>query len=659
MNPTSHVMENMGENASDTTLDDIVTWELGHVATDPRAQNLHQDIKESIDPPPMENSWEDYDPICTESKHIDFGPTNPFYQWCLTTKCYALEPGKDKKNKISAEEWTHVLQDGSFGGGLIIPKELHTKFLKAYFMALRSNLRMYVNERKTRIFRLLCDLDFKVDNPLSENDIIQYGRDFIKVVKTFYPLATNNQRFDLMIHKTLPQQGKTGVHMYMPFLYVNIEQALYIREALVNYFKKEYSNHNFKTDWESIVDEDIYGAKRTLRLLGSRKTEVCNCTKTIGQKPATKRIQPNPGCYFCGGRGKYDINRKYHVTAWIINHQVFNIQQGCCQEAEKCCLKMSSDHECLQRYCCHKKRDCWQKICQINHPDYTEIYIRDQFYTFYELCSVRTDMVETSSDFIIPAYTLIDIKSLDNEAKKPRKSSAATIPRGLKVNNSNKVFLNQFGEQWRMIETFITSDKWEWYKFYKDFTIREIFTNDKQSFYIINIQGNDAKYCQNVGRHHSHNHIYFYIDPEGFQQRCYSSSEKFDATQGSCKTFKSKKIYISAELKACLFPFKKFIAPHLLEESDKMFYINDRLAYLKEKIIRYEEHQGESENDQKEPIFKRVPKKRKPRQDVPSSSSVATSSTPMDLINQLQRQLSTTGTLTANDINKLLSQFKN
>ena len=82
-------------------------------------------------------------------------------------------------------------------------------------------------------------------------------------------------------------------------------------------------------------------------------------------------------------------------------------------------------------------------------------------------------------------------------------------------------------------------------KEYNNCTIKDMLVNNKQSDYLITLTETNSycKYCQNVKRMHSKNHIYWILNSNGLYQKCHSETKNKDGK--SCADYSSKPISIS------------------------------------------------------------------------------------------------------------------
>ena len=92
---------------------------------------------------------------------------------------------------------------------------------------------------------------------------------------------------------------------------------------------------------------------------------------------------------------------------------------------------------------------------------------------------------------------------------------------------------------------------------FNELVVTSVLKSSKASnSYLVNVSGLNCTYCQNVGRCHRSNRIYFVVTPDGVAQRCHDTSETLEADMkyGLCKDYTSSKMKITSSLTNLLFP---------------------------------------------------------------------------------------------------------
>jgi hypothetical protein len=166
---------------------------------------------------------------------------------------------------MSIERWrvpnghaTHVLMDG---GILFVPTEETLEFYQACVDAIISGTKLYVVEQKTELFKFFVDLDYKAQEKLKDEDLLQ----FCSIIHE--ALGTSSR---CLIARARPRPVadgliKSGVHIHWPDLVVTRTQALHFRSKIILNLSQD-----FAFDWDRVIDASVYGGSG-LRMLWSHK----------------------------------------------------------------------------------------------------------------------------------------------------------------------------------------------------------------------------------------------------------------------------------------------------------------------------------------------------------------------------------------------------
>jgi hypothetical protein len=151
---------------------------------------------------------------------------------------------------------THVLMDG---GILQVPYEQLEEFYVECVHAIRTGTKLYVVEQKTDVFKFFVDLDFKNEEALPNDAIIELAHVMHAVV----------QKGRCCIARAAPRPVdgliKTGVHFHWPDVYVTKTEALALRTRILLELPDD-------PEWSRRIDASVYGGSG-LRMLWSHKRE--------------------------------------------------------------------------------------------------------------------------------------------------------------------------------------------------------------------------------------------------------------------------------------------------------------------------------------------------------------------------------------------------
>jgi hypothetical protein len=515
-----------------------------------------EDMIESImDDPEMQKR------ICINRvKNVERMSTNcNVYKFLQEGKRFAKYKEDTTKKVITqpANTWTHLIMSGEFGGGFKLDQteENEREFLYNYARDIKNGVIHYIIEKRTTFFHFHMDFDIKRKIPIPPTDeekhVLILMSDMVECVKKFYPSTTSISRFDVVVCY-FSANNKIGIHPLFPNLIVNTSQAMDIRNYLVSYFISKYGDMaGIQNSWEEILDTSIYDANG-LRLVGSHKTEVCPDCKQSGLRKRTYSQQQQqqqqqqqhdiPVCDRCNGHMKLDGGRQYMPKYYLRDGKIH----------EEWTRKVRRGLDIIIRDDTGKKR------------------------AVIELCSIRCPLInESSSGFAIVNEQMIRSTTITPRPQSPRESLYRQIDteygtykmpeedfKGM-AKWKQKQFISPNSEIFRLLQDYIHSKSFPSY--WRNLHIHNIFTNSKQSFYIMNIRGEGQRYClNNRNGNHKSNSIYFYITSEGMYQRCFCSCQTTENRKhGMCENFSSDKITLPTRIENLLFPSSQSKIGHL------------------------------------------------------------------------------------------------
>lgn len=151
---------------------------------------------------------------------------------------------------------THVLMDG---GILQVPYEQLEEFYVECVHTVRLGKKIYVVEQKTDVFKFFVDLDYKSQEALPDEAILELATMMHNVVK--------KGRCCIARAAPRPVEGlvKTGVHFHWPDVYVTRSEALALRTRILLELPDD-------PEWSRRIDASVYGGSG-LRMLWSHKRE--------------------------------------------------------------------------------------------------------------------------------------------------------------------------------------------------------------------------------------------------------------------------------------------------------------------------------------------------------------------------------------------------
>jgi hypothetical protein len=428
---------------------------------------------------------------------------------------------------------THVAMNG---GEFYIPAgPEEDAFLEAYAKCLLAGHRMYLVEQfkcpwTPPCFRLFVDLDFKQLKGITERGIEAASTVCSKTVKKFFPTVDSHTIVASTTYKddnsmkdssgNVVPLVKTGVHLYWPKHFVTPMQALHIRESIIADLTEAFGTRAEPSmnQWDDVVDESVYpkstgGGGSGLRMIGSCKTKNCGTCKGLG-----KLKIDGSKCTTCFGIRKVDDmdnsgrpGRPYMMLCVL--RAVQAVPGGPAGGPGGPIIERALDLEKQYKASMHS-------------------LVLDT--------KIRTTLTENTLDngFELPAGAPLHIATAKRRAnrmegsKKGERHMDPTDPLHLEM---QKIVRESFGQ------------------LYSGVVVKRATKGSKQ--YTINVTGQNCRYCQNIGREHVSNNIFFVITKDGISQRCFDTGSLTpEMRHGICKDYVSGCVPLSASAQNRLWP---------------------------------------------------------------------------------------------------------
>ena len=486
---------------------------------------------------------------------------SPFRKWMVANKFFT----RDKT-------YTHLLLNG---GKINIPECENKNFLKYYSQDIENSNPNFICEVRTDVFKFYIDLDFLYVNEISDNEIIFYTYNIQRILDYIIDNSSTNKNISKCVvclsqPSTKKNLIKMGVHLMFPNLLVNKETALLIRNIIVEYFKNTfYSNEYIK--WDEIIDETVY-KQNGLRMLGSSKIEKCvSCKNKKGE------------CLKCYGTKKIDVNR-YYTAKYIIKENniyylIYNKNSKYLNHYNKIENLFNFKNKLNDYFIDFEKK--------INNKYYNELEISfknfeikkkiKSFEDIINLVSIRTytNFIYDLKEYEFPCW-IREIICNNNET--PEKNQLTPVQNNFlcKIKRNNdfknlnvKEVISINSDKGNTIINLIKTS----YPVYKNEIFKEILFMG--NYYIIST---NSKYCMNVEREHSGNHIYFIIDNYKLYQKCFSLKISDDQKNGSCRDYHSKPKMLNKYMKNYLFNSEEIIYSIKTINNEKKEILDDNFT---------------------------------------------------------------------------------
>lgn len=200
---------------------------------------------------------------------------------------------------------SNISMDGWKGGKLHVSPNEYDVFLSNYAAGLDRGEKLYMIELRTSpFFKWHADLDMMMKDHINIDVIIEYVKVIQAVIKDYLGIEGKN-KLKLLALATEPMHKndgiKHGLHIIAPNITVTVEDCIEIQKRCVENLKQRDIPIN---GWEDAFDTSVYKGSG-LRMLGSRKIEVCKCKE-------------KEGCELCKKTHKIDVGRQYEVS-FVLN----------------------------------------------------------------------------------------------------------------------------------------------------------------------------------------------------------------------------------------------------------------------------------------------------------------------------------------------------
>lgn len=452
-------------------------------------------------------------------------------KWLIQNK-YRTDPKDGTK-------MSHLLLNG---GKLFIPQEQHKQFLKLYSKDIILGNNQYISEVRTDIFKYYVDIDFYDYHELSIEQIRELTRDIQNAIKPFIEeqLDTYKRRVLVCVCNESSKKEengkvyiKTGLHLHWPDIYLNSQQAMIFRSAILQYLENKNGPRE-DNPWEEIIDESVYKGSG-LRMKGSRKAKPCKaCKGKRGKKEE---------CLQCLATGKVDEGRVYSLK-FILDG--FNNEE----------MKLYKE-------------------------------LKNNFYNIVKETSIKT--FEDKPNIELKNYPeWFDMSKFKSKKSKKKKTKNNYIKSPVERFEEHSEFgfrkkLSQDDKRYIELLTFLNI----WLPKEYNGPLEQVelyYCGDKKPFYVMNTRNH---YCMNKGDEHGSNHIYFYINQEEILQKCFSD-KLGENNETKCCDFSYKIVKLTDKLKRLLYP-EKF---EDMEYSKYKLKTNKLIKGLKmqKKVIEYKKY---------------------------------------------------------------------
>lgn len=219
----------------------------------------------------------------------------PLRKWILSNKFF-IKSSEPKEKKVDA---THYLLDG---GIWKVPLNQYTEFLRLLSVDLQNGEKYYISENRSKIFRLICDLDFFDDAQITLKQVERVVLKLQEVISEYFSdqnviICSSDTKLKVIDEI---EYTKSGFHLVWPKIWITAEHAKELRIKFIEKMIEHFGQRHLVNTWEEVVDLAVY-EDNGLRMIGCRKIVPCKYCKR----------ESRSSCTTCNGSGKIDEDRRY------------------------------------------------------------------------------------------------------------------------------------------------------------------------------------------------------------------------------------------------------------------------------------------------------------------------------------------------------------
>jgi hypothetical protein len=314
---------------------------------------------------------------------------------------------------------------------------------------------------------------------------------------------------------------KTGVHFSWPNFFVTQKQMLDIRESVLAKLLESFGgrtapNYN---PWEDVIDDAPYNRKGPntgsgLKMIGSFKCKQCHeCKFSKADKTYISTIT-NAKCKTCDGHGNLeDRDVKGRGRPYMLLCVLGGPSKSYSRD-----LDSEADYK----------------------SSFEKLVFDTKTRTFLE----EFDEVEPENGFVLPSGAPVYLGM--TTGKRRQKGPAGLLAPTVRGDHEVVPTSPAHAELQTIIREAFGSH-------YAQVVVNKVFKGSKR--YKVNVSGPNSHYCQNIGREHRSNRIYFEITVDGIVQRCLDNGDLTpEMKHGRCQEYASSRIVLSARSLAILWP---------------------------------------------------------------------------------------------------------
>lgn len=161
----------------------------------------------------------------------------------------------------------------SFAGGKwSVPQELEGALLQKYALKLRAGERLHLNEMRTPLFNMFCDLDWRTPDAVAEGAQLEVATFLAQQVFLVWELDAAVEAVVCRRDASREQDGrwKGGMHVFWPEVKTDAATAQAFRRTAAERCRERFGEALLAAPWSTVVDDSVYHGSG-LRMVYSHK----------------------------------------------------------------------------------------------------------------------------------------------------------------------------------------------------------------------------------------------------------------------------------------------------------------------------------------------------------------------------------------------------
>eukprot|EP00742_Colponemidia_sp_Colp-10_P011212 GILJ01012428.1.p1 GENE.GILJ01012428.1~~GILJ01012428.1.p1 ORF type:complete len:527 (-),score=62.28 GILJ01012428.1:89-1669(-) len=459
----------------------------------------------------------------------------------LRKQGYVLPSKARKGEPADKREQTHL---SLIGGKYCVPEDQEDTFLTFLCRDMASEIKHFMVERRTPVFRFFLDMDFlrTFDAvPFDDKMILDYVARVQEVVRKYYPslsaaeleviVSLNTPRSEKHQIKDGVEYKKVGVHLIWKNIFLTDKEALQIRAHLVEYFTQHVVRQHGFIPWEDVFDRSVLDGNG-LRMIKNFKTKPC----PNGDVKTHEAF--NTQCDYGCQNAKLPEQNVYWPK-WVVDGNGVPVPTDPLVANKNVDTTLELVMKAT-RIRCSLTEPSPPVLIPEGAPPFEPSGRMLQAEGKQRKTKRKLEMI--LDDNFKPALGEVSHRTTEDNKSVARLEKQydylPATPQSAIIHNEIQTFLNKCCDHWPNV------------------MVNAVMVNATKNSYCVQVRGDGSGYCTNLGRCHSNNHVYFLINAKELRQRCHCSCATLDGRLSGvhCKKYQSEGYKLDVELRTVLFP---------------------------------------------------------------------------------------------------------